>query len=86
MPVNAAEASAIACALASRIYCAKVVILVTATGQSAVQFSKLSPDTIVIAVTKDAFVARKLRLYRGIYPVIYDGRYFLLFLLFLRDS
>ncbi|XP_038223229.1 uncharacterized protein LOC119840613 [Zerene cesonia] len=71
-PVNAAEACLSACALTAKQVGALVIVLTTVTGRTAARLSLIAPDAIVLAVTSKPAVARKLRFYRGLIPIIYD--------------
>lgn len=73
MPVNAAEACCLAGALAAKQTNAKAIIVSTVTGSTARHLLQVVPEVVILAITCDAAVARKLQLYRGIISVEYDG-------------
>ncbi|CAH2243260.1 jg16099 [Pararge aegeria aegeria] len=72
MPVNAAEACVLGCAMAARQMRALVIILPTVSGKTAVQLTHVATDKIILTISSSQTVARKLQLYYGIIPVIYD--------------
>nr|XP_021208975.2 pyruvate kinase isoform X3 [Bombyx mori] len=74
IPVNAAEASILACALMAQQTQSLVVIIPTVTGRTAVHLSRVAPQAIILTVSTNPVIARQLQLYRGIVAIIYDNK------------
>ncbi|XP_068631429.1 pyruvate kinase-like [Battus philenor] len=72
MPVNAAEACCLACALAAKQSNSRVILVPTVTGSTARILSHIAPEVIILTISSNSFVARKLQLLRGIIPLIYN--------------
>ncbi|XP_064292150.1 pyruvate kinase-like isoform X1 [Plodia interpunctella] len=70
-PVNAAEAAALGCAISTWQTDAKIIIVLTVSGKSAILLAHLCPKVVVMTVSADPATARKLLLYRGILPLVY---------------
>lgn len=64
-----AEITAMSAVNASFKVNAAAIIVLTTSGRSAAYLSHFCPDCPVIAITRNAKVARKLHLYRGIFPL-----------------
>ncbi|XP_052756024.1 uncharacterized protein LOC113515592 [Galleria mellonella] len=73
-PVNAAEACILSCALLVKQSESQVVILPTVTGRTAIQLAHIAPEAIILTLSSNPIVARKLQLYRGIIPIIYSKK------------
>ncbi|XP_030028352.1 pyruvate kinase [Manduca sexta] len=74
MPVNAAEACILSCALLARQSNSLVVIVPTVTGRTAKQLTRIAPQSIILTVSSNPVVARQLQFYRGIIPIIYEQK------------
>lgn len=74
MPVNAAEACVLGCAIAARQMRALVIILPTVSGKTAVQLSSVATDKVILTISSSPAIARRLRLYYGIISLIYDSK------------
>ncbi len=55
---------------------AKAIVALTNTGRTAREAAKYRPTCPILAVTRDAQVARQLQLHRGIIPMHYAGKFF----------
>ncbi len=53
---------------------AKAIVALTNTGRTAREAAKYRPTCPILAVTRDAQVARQLQLHRGIIPMHYAGK------------
>ncbi|KAJ8727533.1 hypothetical protein PYW07_001652 [Mythimna separata] len=73
MPVNAAEASAISCAVAANQTNARIIILPTVSGRTAYLLNCLRPNSIVIGVSTKIKTIRLLKICRGVVPLLYKG-------------
>nr|XP_022905590.1 pyruvate kinase-like isoform X1 [Onthophagus taurus] len=71
-PIDPAHSIAIAAVEASTKCLAAAIIVVTATGRSAHLIAKYRPNCPIIAITRNAQVARQAHLYRAILPLIYE--------------
>ena len=49
----------------------KAIVVLTRTGDSASRIAKFRPQVPILAITRDAALARRLHLHRGIYPLYY---------------
>ncbi|KAL7978133.1 hypothetical protein Chor_005120 [Crotalus horridus] len=67
------EVTAIGAVEASFKCCAAAILVLTATGRSAQILSRYRPRALIIAVTRDAQVARQAHLSRGVFPVVCHG-------------
>ncbi|XP_039219261.1 pyruvate kinase PKLR isoform X2 [Crotalus tigris] len=67
------EVTAIGAVEASFKCCAAAILVLTATGRSAKILSRYRPRALIIAVTRDAQVARQAHLSRGVFPVVCHG-------------
>lgn len=74
MPANAAEASILACAFLMRQIRADACVVVTVTGTSATRLWHIAPGTVILALTKNAIVARQLQIHKGIIPILYESK------------
>lgn len=72
--MNAADAALMAGAFMATQVRAVVIIVSTVTGKTAVKLSNLIPHIIIVAVTRNQHVARKLQLYKGVVAVVYNGK------------
>ncbi len=54
--------------------CASAIVVMTSTGRTAKEAAKYRPKCPVMAVTRNAQVARQLQLHRGVIPLFYDGK------------
>lgn len=70
-PIEAGHSAAIAAVEASIKCDAAAVIVITTTGRSAHLISKYRPKCPIIAVTRNAQVARQCHIYRAILPIHY---------------
>jgi pyruvate kinase len=68
-PTDTANTIAIAATSAAVSCCASAIILVTTTGRSAEYCSRYRPPVPIIAVSRSAETARRLHLYRGVFPL-----------------
>ncbi|CAH2991748.1 unnamed protein product [Chilo suppressalis] len=73
-PVNAAEAAVIACAIAARQINATVIIVLTKTGKTVKQLSRITPKSFIVAVATDVSIVEQLYLFHGVIPIIYDRK------------
>jgi pyruvate kinase len=73
-PVNAADAAILACSIAARQMGAEVIVVLTVSGATAIQLSRVAPEALILTVSTNHMVARQLQLYRGIIPIIYDSK------------
>jgi pyruvate kinase len=68
-PTDTSNTIAIAATSAAVSCCASAIILVTTTGRSAEYCSRYRPPVPIIAVSRSAETARRLHLYRGVFPL-----------------
>ncbi|XP_047983996.1 pyruvate kinase-like [Leguminivora glycinivorella] len=73
MPVNAAEASVMACIALANQANAQVIILPTVTGRTAKALIQVRPCCLVLAVCTNVRVTRMLQLYKSMVPLLYSG-------------
>uniref|UniRef100_A0A2A4JCP4 Pyruvate kinase n=1 Tax=Heliothis virescens TaxID=7102 RepID=A0A2A4JCP4_HELVI len=73
MPVNAAEASAVSCAVVANQTNARLIIVPTVTGRTAYLLNWLRPNSIVIAVSTKIRTIRLLKTFRSVIPLLYKG-------------
>ncbi|XP_075971966.1 uncharacterized protein LOC142973828 [Anticarsia gemmatalis] len=72
IPVNAAEACAQACILTAKVANSRVLVVLTVTGGTVHLLNHMSDNFNMIAVTTKPVVARRLLLYPGVMPIVYD--------------
>lgn len=72
--MNAAEATVIGCALMAMQVGAVMIIVSTVSGKTAIQLSSVIPQIYIIALTRNISVARKLQLYKGVIPMVYNSK------------
>ncbi|XP_068631427.1 pyruvate kinase-like [Battus philenor] len=72
MPVNAAEAACLACALAAKQSDTKVIIVPTVSGDTPRRLTQVAPEAVILTVTSNSATARKLQLFRGIISIIFN--------------
>ncbi|ODN04873.1 Pyruvate kinase [Orchesella cincta] len=72
-PLETAHSIAIASVEASHKCMAAAFVVITTTGRSAHLVSKYRPRCPIIAVTRNAQVARQCHLYRGLLPIHYES-------------
>ncbi|XP_049817449.1 pyruvate kinase isoform X3 [Aethina tumida] len=72
LPVDAAQAIAIAAVQASLKCVASAIIVITTSGRSAHLVAKYRPRCPILAVTRCGESARLCHLYRGVIPIIYE--------------
>lgn len=75
MPVNAAEASALSCAIVANQCNARVVVIPTVTGRTAKILMWLRPSCLIITVSTKKGTTRLLQTHRCVVPLIYKGSY-----------
>ncbi|XP_021187409.3 pyruvate kinase [Helicoverpa armigera] len=73
MPVNAAEASAVSCAVVANQTNARLIIVPTVTGRTAYLLNWLRPNSIVIGVSTKIRTIRLLKTFRSVIPLLYKG-------------
>ncbi|KAJ0178691.1 hypothetical protein K1T71_005466 [Dendrolimus kikuchii] len=71
MPINAAEAAAMSCALAANQTSARVIVLPTVTGKTAKGLMRYRPNCIVLTVSNKPSTTRLLMTYRCVVPLTY---------------
>ncbi|XP_030028776.1 pyruvate kinase [Manduca sexta] len=74
MPLNAAEASVMACATAANQTKSRVIVLPTVTGRTARSLLWLKPCCIIIAVSERTRTTRLLSSYRCVVPLLYHAQ------------
>ena len=74
-PIDAGHAVAMSAAEASGKCKAAAIVVITTSGRSAHLISKYRPTCPIIAVTRFSQTARQCHLYRGILPLVYEGKY-----------
>lgn len=72
VPLDKFHTIAIAAVQASAKCAAAAIVITVTLGHSHYSLSRYRPRCPIIAVTRSAQVARHSRLYRGVFPVIYD--------------
>uniref|UniRef100_A0A914ZPF7 Pyruvate kinase n=1 Tax=Parascaris univalens TaxID=6257 RepID=A0A914ZPF7_PARUN len=72
-PTDTAHTIAIAATSAAVSCHASAILLVTTTGRSAGLLSRYRPPMPVFSISRDAFVARQLHLWRGVFPLHYKA-------------
>ncbi|VDM40089.1 unnamed protein product [Toxocara canis] len=72
-PTDTAHTIAIAATSAAVSCQASAILLVTTTGRSAGLLSRYRPPMPVFSISRDAFVARQLHLWRGVFPLHYKA-------------
>lgn len=74
LPCDQATGAALAAVLAAQRVIAAAIVVVTTTGKSAQLVAKYRPRCPIITVTRYAAIARQLHMWRGIIPLIYEGK------------
>lgn len=74
MPCDQMTAAALAGVLAAQRVIAAAIIAVTTTGRSAQVVAKYRPRCPILAVTRYPHIARQMHLYRGVIPILYEGK------------
>jgi pyruvate kinase len=74
IPCDQVTGTALAAVLAAQRVIAAAIVVVTTTGRSAKIVAKYRPRCPIIAVTRYGPIARQLHLWRGIIPIIYEGK------------
>ncbi|CAG9795107.1 unnamed protein product [Diatraea saccharalis] len=72
LPCDQVTGTALAAVLAAQRVLAAAIVVVTSTGNSAQVIAKYRPRCPIMAVTRYAPIARKLHLWRGIMPIVYE--------------
>jgi len=75
LPLDASHTTAIAAVDAANKSKAAAIVVLTTSGHSAHLISKYRPRSPIIALTRNAQVARQCHIYRGILPLFYNGKY-----------
>nr|CAD2169471.1 unnamed protein product [Meloidogyne enterolobii] len=70
-PTDKTQTIAIAATSAAISCRASAIVVMTTTGKSAIDCSRYKPPVPIIAVSRDAQVARQLHLYQGVFPLHY---------------
>jgi len=73
LPLDASHTTAIAAVDAANKSKATAIVVLTTSGHSAHLISKYRPRSPIIALTRNAQVARQCHIYRGILPLYYNG-------------
>lgn len=73
-PVDAAHTVAIATVEAAIMSRAAAIVVITTSGKSAYLISKYRPPCPIIAITRNAQIARQCHLHRGVLPIHYTGK------------
>lgn len=73
LPCDQATCTATAGVLAAQQCLAAAIVVITTTGHSAHIVAKYRPRCPIIAVTRYGLVARRMHMWRGIMPIIYEG-------------
>lgn len=51
-----------------------MIIVSTVSGKTAIQLSNVAPHILILALTRDHHVARKLQLYKGVTALVYNSK------------
>lgn len=73
LPLDASHTTAIAAVDAANKSKAAAIVVLTTSGHSAHLISKYRPRSPIIALTRNAQIARQCHIYRGILPLYYNG-------------
>ncbi|CAG9857548.1 unnamed protein product [Phyllotreta striolata] len=73
IPLDMANTIALSAVEASNKCMAAAIIVITTSGKSAYLISKFKPRCPIIAITRNAQVARQAMVYRAVLPLLYEG-------------
>lgn len=74
MPVNNAEATAMATAMVANEIGARVIILPTISGRTAKALLWLRPSALIITISRNPKTTRYLFTHRNVIPLMYAGK------------
>ncbi|VVD01349.1 unnamed protein product [Leptidea sinapis] len=75
MPINAAEAAVISCAMVANLSKARVIVIPTVSGKTMKALHWMRPSALIITVSTKLSIIRLLHTYRGVMPLMYKDWY-----------